>query len=592
MRFAHPEWLMLLWFLPVIVGLAVFFSRRARSRLEAGLGSRMTPLLSRQVSPSRRRWRLLFRCLALVFATVALARPQLGKGLAEIKVRGVEMMVAFDVSTSMLAEDIKPSRLQFAKSELVRLFDRLAGDKVGLVGFAGSAVLLSPLTTDISSLKMFLDSLTPNSVETQGTDFTRALQEAADAFDRGGIEDDDRVKTTRVILVLSDGEDQEKGALELAKKLANQGVRIFTMAFGTDRGGLIPVRDDRGYLRGYKKDRDGREVISKVKGDFLRELARVGQGAFHFATFGGGEAQLVKNDLDRLQKAEFASSMATQYEERFQWFLILALVFFALDLLLSDRAAVERVWRGRFEAGLRVLAPISLGLALGAAPAEASEFRGIRNNNKAVDSFYAERPSEALNEFTRSLGDLPDRPELHFNIARSYHESKDVAKAVSEYDVALKLQAKAPPNPELEFKLHFNRAMALAADKKTDAALASFQEALRLQPDSTEVKTNIELMMASGQGGGDGESKDNQDSKDQGQDQKNQKPKDGKDQKQNQNQNQNQPKGKPTPKPFASDQLSQQDVNRILEELKRQEDQIRERMQRQGAPDTAKDKDW
>ncbi len=494
-------------------------------------------------------------------------------------------MVMLDISTAMLAEDVKPSRLQFAKAELTRLFDMMSGDKVGLVGFAGSALLLSPLTNDISSLKMFLDSVSPFSVETQGTDFKKALEEASKAFERGGTEDDDRAKTTRVILVLSDGEDQEKGALELAKKLTGEGFRIFTIAFGTERGGLIPVRDERGFLRGYKKDRTGKEVMSQVKGDFLKELARVGQGAFHFATFGGNEARQMKADLDKLQKAEFASSMATQYEERFQLFLALALLFFALELLIAEQGGSERVWRGRFEVGLKGLLPFALIMSgLTIESAHASQFDGVRRNNSAKRHYQAERPVEALDGFSKTLEDLPDRPEVHFNIATSFMALKEDEKALKEFDVALRMG----PSPELEFKIHFNRAQVLATKKETARALESYQEALRLNPESKEVKTNIELLMASGEGKGEGdEQNDKKDpnKQDPNGDQKNQQ------QPQDQKPQQG-PTPKPTPRPFKSEQLSSQDVGRMLEELKRQEDQIRERMQREGGKDAPREKDW
>ncbi len=590
MRFAHPEWLMLLWMLPALWFIAIVTSRRARARLNKGLGERMAPLLAKQVSPGRRKLKAVARSLALALAIVALARPQSGKGLSEIKVRGVEMMVAIDISTSMLAEDVKPSRLQFAKAELSRLLDSLAGDKVGLVGFAGSALLLSPLTNDISSLKMFLDSLSPYSVATQGTFVMQALQEAADAFERGGTDDDERTKTTRVILVMSDGEDQEKGALELAKKLASQGIRIFTIAFGTERGGTIPIRDERGYLRSYKKDKSGKEVVSTVKGEFLKELARVGQGSFHFATFGGNEARAVKADLDKLQKSEFASSMTTQYEERFQWFLIASLIFVLLDLLIGEKGRGDRVWRGRFEAGLKSavwwLLPLTFATATILIPSlgKADEFKGVRQNNKAVGAFKDERFVEALDGFTKSLSELPDSAEVHFNVGAGFMANKDDEKALTEFDVALKMN----PSAETGFKAHFNRGLIYGSKKKVPEALDSYQRALELKPDSAETKHNIELLIASGEGEGEGEGKS-----DPGKDGKEpKKPQDGKDEKPQDQPPQTGPTPKQTPRPFKSEQLSQQDVGKILEELKRQEDQIREKMQREGGKETPRDKDW
>lgn len=349
MRFANPEAFALLWLIPIVWVASWAFERRARARMSKAFGEKLSPFLTASVSTRKRKIKLGLQLAALACFVLALARPQTGKSLQEVKAQGVEMMIAIDVSNSMLAEDVKPSRLQHAKSEITRLLDLLTGDKVGLVAFAGSAVVLSPLTTDKSALKMFLESLSPDSVETQGTNFQSMLNEASAAFDRGGIENDETTRVTRVILVASDGEDQEPGALAEAKKLANDGARIFTLAFGTERGGPIPLRDERGFLRGYKRDKSGQNVISAVKGTFLRELAEVGKGSFHHSSFGGNEAKLIRADIDKLQKAEFSSSLATNYDEKFQYPLALGLILALLELLLGERKAAGRIWKGRFE---------------------------------------------------------------------------------------------------------------------------------------------------------------------------------------------------------------------------------------------------
>jgi Ca-activated chloride channel homolog len=188
-------------------------------------------------SRAKRNWKA-FLCLAtLSLMIVAMARPQMGKGQQQITSQGVEIMMVVDVSNSMLAEDVKPSRLGHAQKEMSRLLDLLGGDKVGLIAFAGSAVLLSPMTTDKSALKMFLESMSPASVETQGTEITKALQEAQSAFQRGGEEAGPNQKMTRVVVLISDGEDHEEGAIRQAQDMAKEGIRIFTMAFGSERGG-------------------------------------------------------------------------------------------------------------------------------------------------------------------------------------------------------------------------------------------------------------------------------------------------------------------------------------------------------------------
>jgi Ca-activated chloride channel family protein len=350
MRFENPQAFQLLWLIPIVLIASFAFERRARKQLQKALGEKLLPFLSSSTSQSKRMVKLFLRLGALACFILALARPQMGQSKQEVKAQGVEMVIAFDVSTSMLAEDVKPSRLEHAKSEVMKLLDLLSGDKVGLVAFAGSSTLISPLTNDKNGLKMFVESLSTESVENQGTDFKRALEESRTAFERGGTESDENLKVSRVVLLISDGEDQEEGAMEIARKFASDGVRIFAIAFGTERGAPIPLRDERGFLKGYKRDRKGQNVMSVVHGDFLKSLAETTHGTFHHATYGGPEAQMVRDDLDKLQKAEFASSLATNYDEKFQIPLAIGLLLALADLLMGERKAKGRIWRGRFEA--------------------------------------------------------------------------------------------------------------------------------------------------------------------------------------------------------------------------------------------------
>lgn len=348
-RFANPSAFEWLWLIPLVWFSAWASQKKLSSQLTSSFGKKLTPFLTSSKSTGRRRLRLILFSFALLCFVIALARPQAGRGQQAIKSEGIELMIAVDVSNSMLAEDIKPSRLAFAKSEIIRLLDLLSGDKVGLIAFAGSATLVSPLTTDKAALKMFVESLSPISVENQGTDFRKAIAEAKEAFERGGVDPDEGVTVTRVVLIASDGEDQEKGAIDEAKKAAMSGIRIFAIAFGTERGGPIPIRDERGFLRGYKKDSSGQEVVTQVKGTALRELASAGKGSFFHIAFGANDAHTVRAELDKLEKAQFATDMTTSYDEKYQYFIVLGLLFILLELVIGDRQSAGRIWRGRFE---------------------------------------------------------------------------------------------------------------------------------------------------------------------------------------------------------------------------------------------------
>ncbi|KYG65674.1 hypothetical protein AZI86_00945 [Bdellovibrio bacteriovorus] len=348
-RFENIAAFQYLWLIPAILVMGYFFERRARKKMETAIGSRLYPFLSSSVSSKKRRLKTFLQVLTVLFFVIALARPQMGESQQQVKSEGVEIIFAVDVSESMMAEDVKPSRLAQAKAELSRLVDLMPGNKVGVMAFAGSAALLSPLTNDPGAIKMYLESLEPGSVSTQGTNFTQALQVAKDAFERGGAATDDVVKVTRVILFASDGEDHEPGALEAAKKMTDDGIRIFSLAYGTEKGGAIPVRDGMGFLKGYKKDRQGQTILTTVKGDALRALAEAGRGSFYFATFGGEQTKLLVEDISKLERTQFDSTMATQYEERFQSLLMFGIILALLELFLGERRRGFLFWKGRYE---------------------------------------------------------------------------------------------------------------------------------------------------------------------------------------------------------------------------------------------------
>ena len=349
-RFANQSWFLLFFVLLVLVIYFVLSNKLLQRKLLKTFGPKMVDFFTSKFSQFKKNIKFLFIVLALSFMIIALARPQMGKGKKQITSQGVELMVAVDVSNSMLSEDVKPSRLEHAKKEIAHLLNILGGDKVGILAFAGSAVLLSPMTTDKSALKMFLETLSPKSVETQGTELAKAMKEAQEAFKRGGEEVGPNKTMTRVVILISDGEDHEEGALKVAKELAEGGIRVFTMAFGSDRGGKIPKRDARGLLRGYVRDKSGKEVVTKVNDEVLRQVARAGKGSFYHVTFGGSQMKRLKEDLDKLEKSEFDSLTSESFDEKYQLPLFFAFLFGLIELMIGTRKKWKGDWKGRFAA--------------------------------------------------------------------------------------------------------------------------------------------------------------------------------------------------------------------------------------------------
>lgn len=348
-RFANPAAFQWLWLIPVLFALAIYIRRRQAMLLIATLGEKLTPFLTASVSNFKRHLKLTLELVCLAAMVFALARPQSGESKSKVKSEGVELMLLVDVSNSMLTEDARPSRLDLAKVELTRFVETLGGDKVGIIAFAGSAILLSPLTNDKSAIKMFLDSLSPTSVATQGTEFKKALLEAEAAFDRGGLGDNDGSHVTRAIVIASDGEDNEVGAMDVASQLVKKDIRIFSLAFGTEKGGPIPVKDDRGNLLGHRKDKSGKVVMSQTKGTVLKQLAQEGKGSFYHVSFGGDAVKNLAEDLLKLEKSEFESADLTNYDENYQPILFLAFLLGLIELLLGERRKNSQLWRGRFE---------------------------------------------------------------------------------------------------------------------------------------------------------------------------------------------------------------------------------------------------
>ncbi|MFZ4403790.1 MAG: VWA domain-containing protein [Pseudobdellovibrionaceae bacterium] len=348
-RFAEPTYL---YGLLLVLGLYLMYfvlQKRANKKILQVLGPHVYPILAQSLSLSKRKRKWHLQMLVIVLMIISLARPQVAGSKETIRSEGVEIILAVDVSESMLADDVKPSRLELAKIDLARLVDRMPGHRFGLVAFAGSAGLSSPLTNDPAAIKMYIESLTTDSVSTQGTNFEQAIKTSMQAFQRGGVESDDAVKVTKVILLTSDGEDHEPNALTEAQKAASQSIRIFSLAYGTQKGAPIPVRDGFGYLKGYKKDRKGQTILTTVNGEELKKIAESGQGSFLFASPGSDYILSLQNKIDQLEKTQFESKTAVSYAEKFQIPLLLAFLLGALELILGERRALPRFWKGRFE---------------------------------------------------------------------------------------------------------------------------------------------------------------------------------------------------------------------------------------------------
>ena len=339
MRFATPLNFWLLLLVPLAGIFLLWALRRKRLLLERFVEAGMVPRLTRGGGRKRRFARIALWCCGLLFLALALTGPQFGAKLAMAQRKGVDVVFALDVSRSMLAEDVRPNRIERAKYQIRRLLDRLEGDRVALVLFAGKAFTQCPLTLDYGALDMLLDVADISSFPAQGTSVGGAVALAARAFDP----DDQQHK---VIVLLTDGEDQGSGPLKAAQAAAAEGVRIFAIGYGSPQGELIPLRRD-GQVE-YHKDGEGNYVKTRLGEAALQDMALASDGAYFRSGIGDGEIDRIAEEIAAMDQKELGSTRFTQYEERFQVPLLLALLCFAVEALLPEGGRRGGDWRGRF----------------------------------------------------------------------------------------------------------------------------------------------------------------------------------------------------------------------------------------------------
>ncbi|QQX77678.1 MULTISPECIES: VWA domain-containing protein [Aequorivita] len=325
----QPIYFYILFAIPVIVVvflLLLVWKRKVQKRF-------VDKELLKKLSPNRSLFKsvlkVLLLCLAVACLSFALVNPKIGTKLETVKREGVDIVFALDVSKSMLAEDIAPNRLEKAKQLIIQVINGLAGDRIGIIGYAGSAFPQVPITSDFSSAKLFLNGMNTDMVSSQGTAITQAIEMAQTFYD-------DEEQTNRVLFIISDGEDHEGNVSEYAEEAAEKGIRIFTIGVGTLEGGPIPIKEN-GVLQYYKRDQNNEQVITRLSEETLKEIANTANGDYIDGTNTKVVVDQVKAILNGMDKKEFEAKQFTDFKDQFQWFLAGALFLLVLDVFLLER---------------------------------------------------------------------------------------------------------------------------------------------------------------------------------------------------------------------------------------------------------------
>ena len=341
LKFENPELLHLLWGVFVLLFFFIWVVKHKNKLVNSFGKLESLQKMMKHYSIRKRNLKISLILLSYIFFVVAFANPQIGTKLEDVKREGVDIIVALDVSKSMLAEDIKPNRLQKAKHELSQLIDILQGDRIGLVAFAGIPHVQCPLTLDYSAAKLFLGIIDVDLIPQPGTAIGSAIEASVNAFNS-------EERKHKVLILITDGEDHETDPLEAAKLAEQQGVKIYTIGIGSPQGVPIPEYDRSGRSSGFKKDRQGGVVTTKLDILTLQKIAFQTGGKFYQATSGEAELDEIYKEIAELEKKELVSKQFSQYEDRFQIFLIIGLFLLILEMFIPEKRKVKTEWRGRF----------------------------------------------------------------------------------------------------------------------------------------------------------------------------------------------------------------------------------------------------
>ncbi|MCO4806253.1 MAG: VWA domain-containing protein [Flavobacteriales bacterium] len=331
-RLEHPYLLYLLAIIPIVFIAQWLLTIWCNKRLNQHFSKANIKSLAPARSTTKTWLKLIVYSIAFIFLIIGVSNPQSGSKMEEVKRKGVDVMIALDISNSMLAEDLYPNRLDRAKRSIQELFTKFKSDRVGIVVFAGESFVQLPITTDYSAAKLFLNSIETDLISTQGTDIGNAISLCLKSFD----EDSPAAKS---IILISDGENHQEEAMAAVESASEKGVVIHTIGMGSIDGAPIPVYS-RGNRIGFRQNKEGNTVVTKLNESMLRELAETTGGTFIRASNANSGIDFVFSELEKMEKVDFGSKIYTDFEDRFQYFLAVALILLIIELIIPNTRSI------------------------------------------------------------------------------------------------------------------------------------------------------------------------------------------------------------------------------------------------------------
>lgn len=557
-RFQHIEYLLAGALIPVLL-LLFFLVLRWKKKTAKKIGDeRLVKEITRHYSPQRYAWKFVLVLLAFAAGVLAFANPRTPSGSEKVSRNGIDVMIVLDVSKSMLARDVQPSRLEKAKQVVARLIDKLSNDRIGLVVFAGKAYLQMPLTGDHSAAKMYLSSASPDAVPTQGTVLGDALKMSFAAFNA-------KEKKYKAVILISDGEDHDEGALTVAGQMADEGIIINTIGVGSPEG--TTITDE--LTNEAKRDKDGNVVITKLNEKELMGVAEKGNGLYQLLGNTDDVVSRLEAQLNSMDQRTVTEDSLMNYYSYFPWLLGIALVLLVLETLVSER---RKTAARSLQDKLKPAAALPLIMLPFLVQAQGDK-KTIKQGN---DAYAKKEYQAAADNYRKVTAKTESNSTAQYNLGNALYRNSKPDESVLAYDNAAKYEGSAAGKS----RALYNKGVVLQNNKKIPECIEAYKQALKLNPQDEDARQNLQKALIQQQ---QQQKKDNKNDK-QDQKKKDQQQKD----QQKKQQEQDQQQQKPSPS-----KISKQDAEEKLKALLQEEKNLQDKMKRLNTGSASKpDKDW
>lgn len=549
-RFESPIFLYLLILIPILFVIRLLNIRQRRKKLRKFGDPSLLKELMPDVSLFRSEVKFWLAMGALALLIVMLARPQMGTKISHEKRNGIETIITLDISNSMLAEDVVPSRLDKSKMLVENMVDHFTNDKIGLIVFAGDAFVQLPITSDYVSAKMFMQSIDPSLIATQGTDIAQAITMAMNSF----TQDD---KVGRAIIVITDGEDHEGGSLEAAQAAKKKGMRVFVLGVGDTKGAPIPSGDG-----GYMTDNAGQTVMSALNEDMCRQIAQAGGGAYIHVDNTNVAQNKLNDELTKLQKGDITSTIYSEYDEQFQAFGILALLMLIIEICVfeSKNRLLKnvRLFKKR-EQVVRMIVTLFMLMSWTIAYSQ-TDRQSIRQGNRL---YHQQEFAKSEVEYRKAISNNPNNAQAIYNLGCALMAQQKDSAAVVQFQNAGKMEK----GKFRKAKSFHNIGFICQRHQMYGEAIEAYKEALRNNPSDHETRYNLALC------------KRQQKNQPQQQQQKKDQDKNSKDKQQQDKQQQDKNQNQQPPKDQMSKENAEQLLNAAIQEEKATQQRMKKAMQ-------------